>query len=185
MKVSTHPRRVLVPVLATGLAASFALSGCSQVEQTGTAAVVNGERITDAEVQTATRELTAQPNLDTVTPAQVLQMLAYGKIAEPLAVKYGKVVSDSTVVQALPAFKDASPATLETLRANVLLSQHLQSQNAFGDAFVKAAKDADLSVNPRYGSVDRTAQLPLQEPVTPWIKAGAVPTGAGDTDQPG
>lgn len=185
MKVSTHPRRVLAPALVAGLAASFALTGCSQVEQPGTAAVVNGERITDDEVQTATREIAAQPNLDTVSPAQVLQMLAYGKLAEPLAVKYGKVISDSTVVQALPAFKDASPVTLETLRANVLLSQNLQSQNAFGDAFVKAAKDADISVNPRYGSVDRSAQLPLKDPVTPWIKADAVTTGQGDTNQPG
>lgn len=185
MKVSTHPRRVLVPALAAGLVASFALAGCSQVEQTGTAAVVNGERITDDEVQTATREITAQPNLDTVTPSQVLQMLAYGKIADPLAAKYGKVISDSTVVQALPAFKGASPATLETLRANVLLSQSLQSQNPFGDAFVKAAKEADISINPRYGSIDRAAQLPIKDPVVPWIKADAVTTGQGDTDQPG
>jgi hypothetical protein len=104
MTRTTRPRprlrRVAAAAAAVGL--TFALSACLS-DQVGTAAIVGGDRVSEADVQSQVRELQhVVPNLDTATAQQgVLRDLILAKVYDELARKYHVHVTDAEVASQL------------------------------------------------------------------------------------
>lgn len=173
------PFRIAALVAATALVA-----GCSVP---GTAATVNGERITDRAVS----EFVSDQNrlfgaVSQVTIVDGITSLTFGAVAEPIAEDLGIGVTDddaSTAINdqlaslGLPAVEpaDLSDGMIDVYRA-VLLANKLQSDPlsaAFSEQLQTALGEAEVSVNPRYGlqgSEGGNLFAPLE---LPWISGNA------------
>ncbi|MDO5495502.1 MAG: hypothetical protein Q4G64_07310 [bacterium] len=167
---------------AVAAVAAAALAGC---QAPGTAAVVNGERVTDREVSALVQDVRTVLGGD-VTPAGALSILAMGRALEPLAEEYGEgiseqellgMVNESRAIYGDPAVgpDDVSDALYDGLRAQFWFSG-LQNGTVDPD-FSAAAGDAltnvDVTVNPRYGLTGSEDGEPFQPVMAEWI---ATPT---------
>ena len=165
--------RVLRGSLVAGAAAAvLAVSGCASAD---TAAVVNGERITEQEAQEASRQiLAAQPDSGITTANAVASLIMAGFI-NTVADGAGKGLSDSAARQAVAAIEDPSPATLELVRASLAFNQMTSEEQ--GRA-VDLASKAKITINPRYGKFD-PKKISFDASSPNWIKAepSAAPQG--------
>lgn len=165
--------RVLRGSLVAGAAAAvLAVSGCASAD---TAAVVNGERITEQEAQEASRQiLAAQPDSGITTANAVASLIMAGFI-NTVADGAGKGLSDSAARQAVAAIQDPSPATLELVRASLAFNQMTSEEQ--GRA-VDLASKAKITINPRYGKFD-PKKISFDPSSPNWIKAepSAAPQG--------
>lgn len=167
-------RKQLLSALAVAVAVGVA--GCSA--QPGTAAVVNGTRITEDQLDDATLEyvdLTGQP----AEPAVVLNTLIAADVFPAIAAKHGLALSDQQVEQRFEELAQQqgakvpeggfSPAFIDLghyLFAAAAAQQSADAQ-AVSEEFSAAMSDATIEVNPRYGEVTKEGAIqPVQHP---WI----------------
>ena len=150
MKASRALRGSLVAAVVAGV---LAVSGCATADS---AAIVDGERISEQELQEAVAQLNAAApgaNLDNGT---ALTLLLRAPFTTPVADGAGKGLSDSQVVAALRTDK-LNPAAIDIVRTSdafnpdnpAVLTQEEQVQ------VLTEMEKADISVNPRYGRFDR------------------------------
>ena len=166
---------------AGGLAlAALAVGGCTQ--QSGAAAVVEGETIPVAALDAATADL--QPYLQDITPSAILVILVAEPTFERVAAENGVRVSDQearTVLAGLAetgqtgsggAPAEFSDGALAVARFTLLQQQLQQLPDA--DQVLEGVNDElldlDVDVNPRYGELDFAdgGLLPADHP---WLVA--------------
>ena len=177
-------RKQLLSALAVAVAVGVA--GCSA--QPGTAAVVNGTRITEDQLDDATLEyvdLTGQP----AEPTVVLNTLIAADVFPAIAAKHGLALSDQQVEQ---RFEDLakqqgakvpeggfSPAFIELghyLFAAAAAQSSPEAQ-AVSQDFSTAMAEAKIEVNPRYGEVSKEGTIqPAQHP---WLAQAPEATPQG------
>lgn len=154
----------------------LAVSGCATAD---TAAVVDGRRITEAQVQEAVtqiKKINPEAQIDTVF---ALRALVFAPFVTDVADRAGKGISDSYAAQLLGgSAQDFNPYTLDLVKASWLLDSQSNpnaltstEQAQFADAVAKAT----ITVNPRYGTFDRKS-LNFEESSPNWIKAGSEPS---------
>ena len=159
-------RKQLLSALAVAVAVGVA--GCSA--QPGTAAVVNGTRITEAQLDDATLEyvdLTGQP----AEPSVVLNTLIAADVFPAIAAKHGLALSDQQVEQRFeelaqqqgakapeggfsPAFIDLGHYLFAAAAA-----QSSPDAQAVSEEFSAAMAKAKIEVNPRYGEVTKDGAI--------------------------
>ncbi|MFD1717152.1 hypothetical protein [Georgenia deserti] len=163
MALSRRGVRTVVALAACGAV----VAGCSA--QPGTAAVVNGTRITESQVDAATRDwntISAQP----VSLSQVAHTLVQAELFEPIATDAGYGYSDQQVEQALSQAatsqqmqppEEYSEAAIDLGRFILQQGDISQSQDAQDllTRLQQATDQAALEMNPRYGTPDSAGQI--------------------------
>ncbi|MBL8930001.1 MAG: hypothetical protein JNL54_07760 [Kineosporiaceae bacterium] len=148
-----------IALVATSLTLALTGAGCSS-STAGAAAVVDGRRISVAEVQQATTDIAAYTGQE-VAPSQVLFFLIVGPQLVKAAAANGVGISDAEARQELTTkVAEPSDAAIAAIRAN----ESLQQLNGLGeaqgkpavDAIVAQLKQSDIEVSPRYGRFDTT-----------------------------
>lgn len=157
-------------------AAVLAVSGCATAD---TAAVVNGSRITERELQEAVRQLnTAVPNAN-LGYADALTLLLRAPFTTPVANSSGKGVSDSQVMAALGT-EDLNPAAMDIVRTSdafnpqspTVLTQEEQNK------VLTHMEKADITLNPRFGHFD-AKKFSVDSVVPDWIMVEPTPAPKG------
>lgn len=155
------PVRRVVAVVAAGL---LLLSGCAT--GAGTAATVEGQQISEAELHEATRqfnEVAQQP----VTPGQVLEVLVQLPVLDEVGAQAGVDFTEQEYREAMieAGLSDPHPLAVDFLRG-------LNIQNTLPqmgeEVPAEALAELDVELNPRYGSWDpETATVSADPPE--WI----------------
>jgi len=160
-------------VVAVAVAGVLAVSGCATSD---TAAVVNGQRISEQDLQEATSQITKAYPDSSLNTANALYSLVMAGFINQIADDNGKGLSDSAARAAVPEVVDPSPATLELVKSS-LASQQLTTIEQ--GKVVELARKADVTMNPRYGTFDaKKVRFDASQPN--WIKAEPAPaTPAG------
>jgi hypothetical protein len=151
-------------IAAAAVAAVLAVSGCATAD---TAAIVNGQRITEQEVQEATSQITKAYPDSTLDSANALSSLVMAGFINQVADESGKGLSDSAAKAAVGEIVDPSPATLELVKSS-LASQQLSTIEQ--GKVVELARKAEVTINPRYGTFD-AKQVRFDASQPNWIKA--------------
>lgn len=168
--------------LAALVAAAALVAGC---QAPGTAAVVNGERITDREVTEFVEDQNRILPQNPVTLADGVTSLTFERIMTPVAASYDVGISDQQAVELInqtlvsmgePEVTEAdlSQAVIDVYRA-ILFTFEMQTSEIGGElavAMQDAIMEADVEVNPRYGLQGSDGVL-FEPFLHPWI-AGAV-----------
>jgi len=164
-------------ILGALAATAALLAGCATLP--GTAAVVDGQRITQGEVTEATdmfgRLLGSAPNT-----AAVLDALVKEKGVTPVAGDFDLVASDGEVVDYLNQYAVASggevldqadlPASGLAAGRYLLLMERMSGEEAvleISNEMLRAFQDAEIEMNPRFGSYDENGLLTATS--FPWI----------------
>ncbi len=126
----------------------LAVSGCATAE---TAAVVNGHRISEQELQEATRQINATYPDATLTTANALSSLVMASFINEVADESGKGLSDSAAKAAVTEIAAPTPTTLELVRSSVAAQQLTSEEQG---KVVALASKATVTINPRYGTFD-------------------------------
>ncbi|MHB1064330.1 MAG: SurA N-terminal domain-containing protein [Georgenia sp.] len=163
--------------LAALAVAGVALAGCSA--QPGTAAVIDGTRITIDDVDVAQREFVEITGQSDAQPRAVLNTLMAAQVLPDVAAGYGIAYSDEQITdifaEQLTTAGNEVPeggfadSTLELGRYLFVLTDVQSSPDgqAIAEAFGARMKEAKTVVNPRYGEIDENG---LIAPVThDWI----------------
>ena len=183
---SSTVRRGASVLLALGVLAAGALSGCSG--RPGAAAVVGGDQISVAYLQTTTADLA--PYLKGATQASVLMALLQAPSFDRAATEQGvgvthkqavdrldQVASQAAAAGSAPARTGRfSPGAVEVVRF-ALARQNLQGLPQAAEVTAQVAKKLgalEVEVNPRYGTVD-LATGTTKPPSYAWL----VPAAAG------
>lgn len=176
-------RIVRLTSLAVAAAAAVLLAGC---QMPGTAAMVNGERISDRTVTEFVLDQNAMfPDGTLVGPKDGLIPLTFGKIAFPLARELGMDVSAEEALARVNERReyegaepvklgDVSQGTIDVYRA-AILAEKLQDPEIgveLATALQGAIEAAVVEVNPRYGLQGTEGAL-FEPAVLPWIAAPA------------
>lgn len=165
-------------IVATAVAGVLAVSGCATAD---TAAVVNGQRITEQEVQEATSQITKAYPDSTLNAANALSSLVMAGFINQVAEESGKGLSDSAAKAAVAEIEDPSPSTLALVKSS-LSSQQLSSVEQ--GKVVELARKAEVTMNPRYGTFD-SAQVRFDTSQPNWIKAEPAPAEPAPTTPAG
>lgn len=169
--VRSH-RRLAVAVVASATAAAL-LGGCGFGTRQQAAAVVDGETITQAQVQETYDQLQAAKY--DFTENVVLTAL----VAAPLLEKaQGGFKPDATYAQVIATMPEATQSTKDFVAAvSLIQAQTLTPEQV--QTYRTALGKADITVNPRFGKVVPSQEGPVYFSIgadTPnWIKPG---TGA-------
>jgi hypothetical protein len=176
--VTLSVRRSLA-VLALG--AALVSAGCS-VNRAETAAVVDGNVITEGQLQVAMAQINSMdPALlqEPLTPSGALTALVQAPVVLDVLGDKGIVVSDTLATREAQGRGVANPSgeTLQVIRlasAITAAQQSGQITEADGAAITEAMGALDVEVNPRYGTfAPETASIQLTAPE--WIKAEEIP----------
>lgn len=161
-------------VVAVAVAGVLAVSGCATA---GTAAVVNGHRITEQEVQEATSQITKAYPDSSLNAANALSSLVMAGFINQIADENGKGLSDSAAAAAITEIVDPSHATLELVKSSIASQQLTTIEQG---KVVELARKAKVTMNPRYGTFD-AAKVRFDTSQPNWIKAepAAQPTPQG------
>jgi hypothetical protein len=170
--------RVRGAFAAAAVAGVLAVSGCATAD---TAAVVNGQRITEEEVQEATTQISEAYPDSKLDAANALSSLVMASFINQVADESGKGLSDSAAKAAITEIEDPAPATLELVKSS-LASQGLTSVEQ--GKVVELAKQAKVTMNPRYGTFD-AGQVRFAASQPNWIKAEPAPAEATPTTPAG
>lgn len=162
----TRLRYAVVPV-----AAALLLAGCGRP---GTAATVDGRRITDAQVAAMVADLT-KLNGSPATPQSAINSMVVSHAVLELATEAGVGVSeqqgrdllDATVTQAGGTPWDYSEEILLAAQMEVAVQK---ADTELSDQIGDAVAALDVTVNPRFGTWDPTAGV--QDPSWPWLISG-------------
>lgn len=154
-------RGSIVAVVTAGV---LAVSGCATAD---TAAIVNGHRITEQDLQQATSQIKAAYPSSTLDTANALSSLVMASFINQVADESGKGLSDSAARAAVVEIQDPGPATLELVKSS-LSSQQLTTVEQ--GKVVELATRAKVTLNPRYGTFDaKKVSFAASQPN--WIKA--------------
>ncbi|MGC5628613.1 hypothetical protein ACPYO6_10260 [Georgenia sp. Z1344] len=168
-------RSAIVPALALGAL----LAGCSA--NPGTAAVIDGEEMSEREAQSVAGELVGVFGQELTTVDAVMNY-AYSDAITRVAGENGLTVSDQAVRDQLATMTEQSgytpdgdylPQTLEIVESLMLAGQ-LQSDQALSTQVTEAMSEVDIELNPRYGTVEGGQYA---QPAHPWLQAA--PAGEG------
>lgn len=160
------------------VAAVAALSALVASCQTpGTAATVNGERITDREVAEATAQIAEAFPGQPVNPTDILGSLVFEKIFSDVAEQYDATVSDEELLASFNASapmsglkeidpETAAPSTVAFLRSLYYNQSLMGLPNAaeVTQALGGLIQNAQVEMNPRYGidfDPEQAAFVPL------------------------
>jgi hypothetical protein len=173
-------RRGRVVAAAIGAAAAVAVAGCSGVGGTDTAAIVDGNVITEKEAQEAADQINEAFQLQQpLTTGDTVASLITAPYVIDAASRSGHPQSEAAARQALSAIEDPSDATIELVRANAAF-QSLSPQDH--EQILKQISEADLTVNPRYGTFDPSRGMVQTTP--DWIKESGSGSQSGSTPSP-
>jgi hypothetical protein len=162
------------------LGAAVLLTGCG-AQQPGAAAVVDGRVISDDDAQQVATQISTVPGVQQkLTPADTLVSLILAPFVLDQAEKDGKGVSEDQARVAVKEIKNPTPATLQFVRTS--LAANALSEQA-RTAVLSAVSKAKITVNPRYGTLDRK-QLTLKAPAPNWMKPAA-PSATATPGAPG
>lgn len=170
--------RVRALVVGGALVAVAALSGCAG--QPGAAAVVDGTKISVADVQTATTELA--PLYQGVTPTAVLQVLIHERTVAAFASEQGVGVNDqqaadelSGIGAQLPAVGGRTYSAPSLAVERYLLATKALQGLATADAILPELQTRlaaqKIEVSPRFGTLGDGATI--TDTVHPWLVAQA------------
>ncbi len=135
---------------ATAVVGTLSVAGCATAD---TAAVVNGNRITEKQAQTAAAQINKAFQLtDPLTTTNAVSSLITAPFINEVAAKAGKAETDSSARAAMPNLDDPTPQTLELVKANFALQNLTDQEKADIVADLQKAK---IEVNPRYGTFNR------------------------------
>lgn len=164
-------KRVLTGTLAAVVAATGLLAGCDQGSQSRAAAIVDGQPILESDVQTAAREFNGGSSQVTqpVQPANVVGLLTFGRYVLPAMQQSGKGISDDAAKKILDKVDNPSRPTIDFVRTALALNS---MDPATEQRVVQQLKQADIELNPRYGSLDRTT-LQIGDEKRNWLVADA------------
>lgn len=135
-------------IVAAAAAGVLVVSGCATAD---TAAVVNGHRITEQEVQEATSQITKAYPDSSLNSANALSSLVMAGFINEVADESGKGLSDSAAKAAITEIEDPTASTLELVKSS-LASQQLTTVEQ--GKVVELARRAKVTMNPRYGTFD-------------------------------
>lgn len=176
-------RTVAARLAIVPLAAALLLTGCGRP---GTAATVDGERITDAQVTRLVDDL-SKLTTSAVTPSNALSTMVVSPTILDVAESAGVGVSTAQALELLDTSAaqlqvepwDYSPELIEYARVG-LVSQTLQASPETAGAVSEQLTELDVDVNPRFGSWDAGTLSPAS---WPWLISAesSAPTTAPTT----
>lgn len=148
--------------LATGLVAGISvvalLGGCGFSTRQQAAAIVNGDVIHEDEVRETTEQLQgAQLDFseDIVVTALIAAPLLKAQVAES-----GSWKPDATYAAVVAAIPNATETTKEFIEAVALIDSGAMTE-ADVAGYRQALEDAQISVNPKYGKVEKVNEPPV------------------------
>lgn len=156
------------------LAAALLLTGCGRP---GTAATVDGERITDAQLATLVDDLerltASSPDAGPVAPSIALATFVQGPTIEEVGAEAGAAASDMQAVELLDGAAegsslepwDYSPELVQFARI-ALTRQALQADTAASAEVGRRLAELDVELNPRFGTWDAGQVTPAS---WPWL----------------
>jgi hypothetical protein len=153
-------------VAALAVGAALVLAGCSGPAGPDRAAVVDGQVISETQLQTTMSQVNGmQPTLEQIqgplSPTSTLNVLVQGPVYLAYLRDRGVIVSDSVARQQAQqrGVDDPAEGTLTVLKLNSALAA-AQESGEFGQEDAVAIQqeiiDLDVVVNPRYGTRDTT-----------------------------
>jgi hypothetical protein len=187
---SAQPARRVAVIGIAALGAVSLLGGCGFETRQQAAAVVNGEVIHESDVRETYEQLKAA-KLDFAENIVVTALVAAPLLKDAVSAS-GSWKPDETYASVIASIPDATDTTKEFVEA-VALIQSQKMTPADVAAYRAGLKKADISVNPKYGSVVQSDQAPVYFSIgqqTPnWVKPGtnpapAVPGEPGSTGTP-
>ncbi|MGO4660734.1 hypothetical protein AB4Z14_02635 [Terrabacter sp. 2TAF16] len=170
---SAQPAKRVAVVGIAALGAVSLLGGCGFETRQQAAAVVNGEVIHESDVRETYDQLKAA-KLDFAENIVVTALVA-APLLKDVVGKSGSWKPDETYASVISSIPDATDTTKEFVAA-VALIQSQKMTPADVAAYRADLKKADISVNPKYGSVVQSAEGPVYFTIgqqTPnWVKPG-------------
>ncbi|HYN66026.1 MAG TPA: hypothetical protein VES93_04000 [Ornithinibacter sp.] len=165
-------------VAAIAVGAALVLAGCSGPAGPDRAAVVDGQVLSERELQTTVGQVNGlQPALEQIqgplSATSTLNVLVQGPVYLAYLRDRGVVVSDTVARQQAEQRGVADPAdgTLTVIKLNSALAA-AQDSGEFGEADAVAIQqqilDLDVEVNPRYGTRDTTTGA-IQLTTPDWV----------------
>ncbi|TGO04192.1 hypothetical protein [Serinibacter arcticus] len=156
------------------LAVALLLSGCGRP---GTAATVDGERITDAQLATLVEDLerltASTPDAAPVAPSVALATFVQGPTIEEVGAEAGAAASDHQAIELLDGAAaqsslepwEYSPELVQFARI-ALTRQALQADAAASTEVGDRLAALDVELNPRFGTWDAGQVTPA---AWPWL----------------
>ena len=146
-------------------ALALSVAACAGLGSPGSAAVVDGEVISDRDVQTVAGELAAGTG-GAVTVAQVVPLMVVSGVVDDIA---GEITGGSSREDARVALEanavaggqepvEYSDVTLDFIATNLELNAIQQNDQARAE-FDERLQELDVEVNPRYGTIDEEQGL--------------------------
>lgn len=169
-------------IAAAALLTALALGGCSA--NPGAAAVVNGERITEAELSRAVSDFAAVTGQQ-VEPGAMLGTLVVAPVLLEVGSEHGVAASEDEAVALLDQQAEAAGLTAPEdgygsgvidVAQMTLVNQRLASAPAGAEAaqaISERISEADVEISPRYGEFDPSGQIAPQS--LPWIATATTP----------
>lgn len=147
--------------IAASAVALVTLTGCANASP-GVAAYVNDTKITDRQLTSAVAGIssTLEEGQQVSAPA-VLNAMIHGAIADQLAAKNAIVITDSQRDALLKGSNLAGLVTVPAARpvAYDVADQEIVSKTLGAQAYLTATEAQRVTVNPRYGVLDRKQKL--------------------------
>ena len=166
--------RRLVTVTVAAITAIALLAGCGFSTRQQAAAVVNGEMISQADVQ-KTYEQLQRAQLEFSQTIVLTALIAAPLLHEAVA-KSGSWQPDETYASVMATIPDATDTTKQFVEA-VALIQSQKMTPADVAAYRENLAKADISVNPRFGEVKKSNEGPvyftLGQETPNWIVASS------------
>jgi hypothetical protein len=154
---TTTGRRVAAALVA-GASAVTLLGGCGFATRQQAAAVVNGHVISEADVQASHDQLQAA-KLDFSEDAIVMGLIAGPLLNEAMQTS-GGWKPDETYAAVLATIPNPTQTTKDFVAAAALVNSQTMTP-AEVSAYRKALHNADISLNPRFGTVKKVDQGPV------------------------
>ena len=128
-------------------AAALALTGCGRAD---TAAVIDGHVITESGVLAASEQI-GQYATAALPPQDILNRLVVLPPVLDVLAERGVTISDAAARSAVSGITDPSPYLLDLARLDLAIGQMTQEDM---QEVVSRLQEADVDINPRYGSFD-------------------------------
>lgn len=163
-------------IAAAALLTALALGGCSA--NPGAAAVVDGQRITEAELQQAVSDFAAVTGQQ-VDPVAMLGTLVVAPVLIEVGAEHGLAASEDEAIALLDRQAEAAGLTAPedgygsgviSVAQMTLVNQSLAAAPegaAAAQEITERISSADVEVSPRYGEFDPSGQIVPQ--ALPWI----------------
>lgn len=156
-RTATSGKRLATGVVA-GISVVALLGGCGFSTRQQAAAIVNGSVIHQDEVRETTEQLQAA-KLDFSENIVVTALIA-APLLKAQVDKSGSWKPDATYAAVVAAIPNATETTKEFVRAVALIDSGAMTQ-ADVAGYRKALDEASITVNPKYGKVEKVNEPPV------------------------